>query len=355
MIVIRGDIDRVDEIRAAREQIMVLQATEVNNDFELTDPIPIPSKTEAFFPRDHIFYTVNGVLNPHLTMYPGEVQRWRLLNAAEGKFMSLSLEGHELNVLAWDGLTLSAPEQAGVVLLSSGNRVDVLVKAGRPGRYGLVLTPGSSQKPNIPGMPDFDPSLVPTPMPSPMGEMEDLDGHGIIEIPGELAVRPILTLEVIGSGPKMALPRTLPAWDPPLPPIARHRDVQYTVHRDGNTEFLSFGVNGLSFDPDREPYRVALGTAEEWTLTNGVDTKLMDHAHVFHIHTNSFKVTKINGTALDRPLWRDTFVLTKRTGDSITMEMAFEDFDGRFVQHCHVLAHEDLGMMESIEVVRGGS
>ena len=43
-------------------------------------------------------------------MYPGEVQRWRLLNAAEGKFMSLKLQEHELHVLAWDGLTIPAPE-----------------------------------------------------------------------------------------------------------------------------------------------------------------------------------------------------------------------------------------------------
>jgi FtsP/CotA-like multicopper oxidase with cupredoxin domain len=41
-------------------------------------------------------------------MYPGEVQRWRVLNAAEGKFLDLRLEGHELHVVAWDGLTLGA-------------------------------------------------------------------------------------------------------------------------------------------------------------------------------------------------------------------------------------------------------
>jgi FtsP/CotA-like multicopper oxidase with cupredoxin domain len=86
-------------------------------------------------------------------MYPGEVQRWRLLNAAEGKFMSLQLKDHDFNVLAWDGLTLPAPHPADVLMLSAGNRVEVLVKAGKPGVYDLVLTPGSSQKPNIPGMP----------------------------------------------------------------------------------------------------------------------------------------------------------------------------------------------------------
>ena len=345
MIVVRGEIDEVPEVQAAKEQIMVLQSIELGDDFRLQDPIPNPTKEQAFFPRKKVLYTVNGVLNPTVTMYPGEVQRWRLLNAAEGKFMSLRLADHDLNVLAWDGLTLAAPEAVEVVMLSAANRVEVLVKAGRPGTYDFVLTPGSSQKPNIPGMPDENrASEMPATM--PMGQM-----RGLPEIPGELEVRPILTVEVAGSGPEMGLPTTLPAWDPPILPIARRRQVSYTVERDPGNEFLSFGVDDVSFDPERPPYQIKLGTAEEWTLVNGVDNKLADHAHVFHIHVNPFKITKINGTVLERPLWRDTFVLTRKTGDSITFESNFDDFTGKFVQHCHVLAHEDLGMMESLEVV----
>jgi FtsP/CotA-like multicopper oxidase with cupredoxin domain len=59
-----------------------------------------------------------------------------------------------------------------------------------------------------------------------------------------------------------------------------------------------------------------------------------------------------NGRKLSTPLWRDTFVLTKTTGDSLTRESNFVKFPGKFVEHCHVLAHEDLGMMGSVEVVR---
>ncbi len=109
-IIVRGDLDEVEEVGAAKEQLMVLQSIELGVDYELLDPIPNPSKTQAFFPRKNVLYTVNGVLNPKITMYPGEVQRWRLLNAAEGKFLSLKLAEHELNVLAWDGLTLAEPD-----------------------------------------------------------------------------------------------------------------------------------------------------------------------------------------------------------------------------------------------------
>ena len=67
-------------------------------------------------------------------MRPGELQRWRIVNAAEGKFMNLVLDGVELHVLAWDGLTLGAPEQVTNLFMSPGNRVDVLVRAVAPAR-----------------------------------------------------------------------------------------------------------------------------------------------------------------------------------------------------------------------------
>lgn len=333
MIVVRGAIDEVAEVAAAREQVMVLQAIELSAAFELMDPIPYPTPDQAFFPRDQILYTANGVVGPTVSMYPGEVQRWRILNAAEGKFMALELEGHQLHVLAWDGLTLRAPEPARSVLVPAGGRVEVLVRAGEPGRYGLMLSPGSSQQPNIPGLMD-DPEASHTPQHGP-----------------EQAVRAVVTLEVSGEGPAMALPDTLPAYDPPMLPVVRQRTVTYTVERQADLGFLDFGVDGVPFDPERPPYRIQLDTAEEWTVVNGVDDKLADHAHGFHIHVNPFLVTHINGQPLATPQWRDTFALRGHTGDSFTFVSNFTDFTGRFVDHCHILSHEDLGMMEALEVV----
>lgn len=349
VIVVRGDIDRVPEIRAARERVLALQAIEVSHEYELLDPIPDPTKTQAFFPRDNILYTVNGRLRPKITMRPGEVQRWRILNAAEGKFMSLRLEEHDLHVLAWDGLTLAEPEGAELVMLSAGNRVDVLVKPRRPGRYELMLTPGSSQKPNIPGMPSEAPETS-----TRARLLCDLMGasNPLQDQPPELEPRSIATLVVEGHERKMHLPKSLPEWNPRILPIARRRRLEYTVTRDPMNEFLFFGIDGKPFNPDEQPYRVKLGTAEEWTIVNRCDPKLPDHAHVFHIHVNPFKITRINGRRLAKPLWRDTWVLTKESGDSFTFESNFVDFTGKFVQHCHVLSHEDLGMMSAIEVVR---
>jgi FtsP/CotA-like multicopper oxidase with cupredoxin domain len=348
-LIVRGAIDEVEEVTAARERVMVLQSIELGDDYQLLNPTPNPASDQAFFPRTRVLYTVNGVLGAKVSMYPGEVQRWRLLNAAAGTFMSLHLKRHDFHVLAWDGLNLAAPHSTDVLMMSSGNRVEVLVKAGQPGKYDLVLTPGSSQRPDIPGMPPS--SSRSGPPPAAGSPAEDMPGFPTLA--GELDPRTILTIEVSGHGPAMGIPTALPAWDPPILPIARRRDLAFTVQRAPDSRFPSFGVDGIAFDPARPPYRPVLGTAEEWTLRNAVDPELREQAHVFHIHTNPVKITKLNGRKLSSPRWRDTYVLTKSAGDSITFESNFLDYTGKFVEHCQVAAQEDLGMMSAVEIVHG--
>ena len=150
----------------------------------------------------------------------------------------------------------------------------------------------------------------------------------------------------------MALPASLPAWNPPILPIARRRQVTDSVQRGPGQSFVDFGVDGTAFFLTQPPYQVKLGTAEEWTVVNGVDDKYAEHAHVFHIHVNPFKITKVYGRVLDTPLWRDTYLFGEHSGDSFTVESNFVDCTDRYVDHCHVLSHEDLGMMEIVEVIR---
>ena len=64
---------------------MVIQAIELDDDFEVPEPIPDPSKTEAFYPRSQILYPINGLVDPTITMHPGEVQRWRIAQRRRGQ------------------------------------------------------------------------------------------------------------------------------------------------------------------------------------------------------------------------------------------------------------------------------
>ncbi len=73
--------------------------------------------------------TVNGQVNPVLNIQPGEVQRWRILNACNARFLKLNLQQHGLQLIGTDGGLLDKPYAISEILVSPCERLDVLVKA----------------------------------------------------------------------------------------------------------------------------------------------------------------------------------------------------------------------------------
>ena len=113
----------------------------------------------------------------------------------------------------------------------------------------------------------------------------------------------------------------------------------------------SFTINGQVFNPSTVVFQPQLNTVEEWVLSN--NTLL---THPFHLHQDSFQVTALNGIPSAKENFQDTVNIPPRQGDqngSVTIRIKFSDFTGRFVFHCHVTLHEDLGMMAVVEVVAG--
>lgn len=106
---------------------------------------------------------------------------------------------------------------------------------------------------------------------------------------------------------------------------------------------MRFSINGREYSGDRTDTIVAAGTVEEWTLVN---TSPMDHP--FHLHVWPMQLTEDNGRVLDSVDQRD--VVNVRANGRAKVRIAFRDFGGRSVYHCHILDHEDLGMMGVIEV-----
>jgi len=102
-------------------------------------------------------------------------------------------------------------------------------------------------------------------------------------------------------------------------------------------------INGKPFDENRVDIPVKLGATEEWIVRN-----TSTEEHPFHIHINPFQVTAINGQPIGLTGYRDTITLP--AGGEVTMRMTFLDFVGKFVIHCHILGHEDAGMMAVVEV-----
>ena len=104
---------------------------------------------------------------------------------------------------------------------------------------------------------------------------------------------------------------------------------------------MGFGINGRTFDPSRVDTRVRLGDVEDWEFVNPM---AMDHP--MHIHTNAFQIVQPDGSA--QPAWQD--VVLVRAGERVRVRMAFQDFIGKLMYHCHILDHEDLGMMGVLEI-----
>jgi len=317
-IVIEGDFDDVPEIAAARDRVMVLGEV-------VFDAFGMVEDFDTLFPETALrFFTINGQREPAIEMRPGEVQRWRLVHAGYQDDIFLRLDGHAFHSIARDGIALARIDQPEVrtdhvgddpeaMLIAPGQRVDVLVKAGAPGAYELHALP-------------YDQGY-----PSPTG--------------------PVARVVVAGE----PLPMNLPAKLPP-PPFSTIRDEEITGSRQltfsavspeadaaGHWQEFKFMVDGRTFDMNRVDQRVKLGAVEEWTIVN-----LHHHDHIFHIHTNPFELTKVNGQKLAETVWLDTVTLPRN--GSLTFRSRFLDYTGKFMLHCHMMNHEELGMMQVVEV-----
>jgi FtsP/CotA-like multicopper oxidase with cupredoxin domain len=309
MIVVEGDFADVPEIAAAKERVLILGESAF-------DQYGMVEDFATIFQEGSVrFLTINGQRYPTMTMQPGEVQRWRILHAGYQDDLALVLEGHNLNIIAWDGITQSAmTTPQGSLVIAPGQRVDVLVKASSdPGTYELKAVP-------------YDQGYI-----SPNG--------------------PLARVVVSGDPLQMHLPSTLPAA--PLDPIrdseiTGKRELVFTQYTPEAAQTAawseySFTIDGKTFDANRVDHSIRLGSVEEWSLVN-----LSDHDHIFHIHQNPFQVTSVNGKPVDDIRWRDTDTLPRN--GTMTFRSRFLDYTGRYVLHCHMMNHEDMGMMQLIEV-----
>ena len=116
--------------------------------------------------------------------------------------------------------------------------------------------------------------------------------------------------------------------------------------RGDQPEFL---IDGKQFDASCVDQRMRLGAVEEWTVTN--DSEI---PHPCHIHVNPFQIVEVDGEALPKPwIWWDTVALPPGSStqhSTIKIRHRFLNFEGKYVMHCHILGHEDRGMMQVLEV-----
>ena len=260
---------------------------------------------------------VNGLLRPAMTIRPGETQLWRLVNAGADIFYQLQLDGYSFTVIGEDGRPVAQVRTAGTLLLPPGKRYDVLVTAAlHPGVAWLRTTaysngPQGDSYPNVPLAALHITGTPETPLPAVTG--------AIPSAPADLADAP----------------------------IAQHRTVVLSEDSTGTI----FYINGKQFSMDGSVFDTpaVVNTVEEWTVVNqsGED-------HPFHLHTNAFQVMSVNGVAQPYTHVQDIVPVPHAVNGvpgKVVLRIAFTDYVGRWMFHCHIAAHEDNGMMSFINVV----
>jgi uncharacterized protein (TIGR00369 family) len=165
--------------------------------------------------------------------------------------------------------------------------------------------------------------------------------QGMLRVAGEPVLRPGRVSELVAR-PALAL--LAPALAFALAAVAAAPLTAQT-----GDDLISF-VNGKLFAHDKggaptPMFSPKLNTVEEWLLVND-----SPEWHNFHIHVDPYQVVARNGRPVTgQPEWADSLAMPPYS--RITIRQRFADFTGRFVFHCHVLVHEDKGMMAEVRVV----
>ena len=310
IFVVRGPLDEIPEIQAAEEIFLFLK------DFAVEQDRPMMGRMAG---REGDLVTVNGQVNPSFSIPTGGLIRLRLVNASNARFYRLALEKHPFYLVATDGHPLSVPVEMSELLLSPGERAEVLVSGEQePGEYRLLDLPYSR------------------------GQMGSMMGRNRRKHQNDQdSPQTLATLAYSGQVEPQSLPQKLLPVDALAAPTAER---QFALnHGMVPGQGMVFLINGKSFDPQRVDTEVALDTIEDWEISN---TGVMDHP--FHLHTNPFQVIARNAKPEPYQTWKDTVLIP--TGETVRIRIPFKDYPGKTVYHCHILDHEELGMMGIIDM-----
>lgn len=410
--IVKGDLDTIPGVAGLTENVMVAQLVEYT--------IPTGSPPQTATVNANYFYngypsgssanaqlSINGLVNPTIAMQYGEIQRWRFINATSEQFFYL-------NIAATGGTTVPAPLMFaiavdGVPLTNSPQGITVPFQLGTPlfqFPMGTAFTFANAVMNEIavlaPGQ-RLD-LLVQMPV-TPGGGAQTYQLQAVQFPPpssGPASTQTIATIQVSGT---KATPDQLPAssafnagalYRPPLAapsawPTSPTQKLQFGFIygntggvANNTTSQTPFGTSGsppptataTAFalplpTPSAAQLNLKLNAVDYWQVSS--DPTFGFGPHSFHIHINSFVMTKRNGVDISSAtIWRDTVridqppqttspspgvavgtgVGTGALSPIVPVEFVSQqvDYVGDFVLHCHVLQHEDAGMMWSVNI-----
>lgn len=303
---------------------------------------------EPFFKETHN-YTPNQGTHPvskqlpvqRFVVAPGEVVRFRLLNACSDNFMPIVVEQHEMHLIAIDGVNF---EQTMTIPVHSDKQKPV-----------MLLTPNTA-----------DTGQVAVP---PAGRAEFLikanakpDIYRIVQLEQRQQFlqsdqKVIAEIEVRGDPKPMDIPVKLPVqkrYYPLIKPeeVKRVRNFVFSgVFPPSVNPYvgIDFLINNNEYDELAVPHVVNVGSVEEWHIQVLGAHHGGTEGHPFHVHVNHFEVISVNGKPVSYPPVADTVWVPLKS--TVVIRMRFLQYTGKSVFHCHILPHEDTGMMDNFLIV----
>ncbi|HWN85660.1 MAG TPA: multicopper oxidase family protein [Vicinamibacterales bacterium] len=264
------------------------------------------------FGREGEHVLVNGRKAPVLRVRSGAPQRWRIVNTARSRYFLLDLQGQKFTVIGTDGGLQERPTTSEVLLITPGERVDVIVAP--------TGTPGSEL---------------------PIYSMLYNRGYGSVEY---RSIETVLTL-AFSQDPTMAtppMPQVSRVITPPSAAGARRVDLTLGLPPMDARGRSEFQVNGVAY-PKAKPYLAGLGETQLWVINN--DTKW---DHPFHLHGYFFMPVDEKGEPIRPMAWKDTINIPMNTIARVLV--AFDERPGTWMFHCHILDHAEIGLMGTVHV-----
>ncbi|MDB5102219.1 MAG: multicopper oxidase type 3 [Cyanobacteria bacterium RYN_339] len=286
------------------------QITLLDQRFDANNQFTPDTEFDRINGREGNIVFVNGQILPKLTLKPGEIRRLTILNGSPARFYDVAIPGVEVLWVGTDGGLFEKPIPITHQLVTNSERIQILIKA----------PPVPNQSYTMVALP-FDRGLLPK--------------H-------DVAV-PLMTVRT------SAAPVVKP---PPVPALLRHIDpipqtgLRRTIDmRFGTFDTIKhFNINDKRFDPLRIDNVANHDQTEVWTLTS----KNGPWWHPMHLHSTQFQVIEQNNVPTPFPAWKDTVPIS--SSGQVRFVVRYIGFPGLFFFHCHILAHEDDGMMTTLYV-----
>ena len=250
---------------------------------------------------------INGRENLKIPMNAGQLERWRIINAGSARYFRLYLGGKMFKIIGTDGGLIESPRNVTEVLLTPGERVDILAGPFEEGEKFNIETLAYDRVTFV---------------------KSRREKFGEVQVGKRM--------DSIASIPeRLRIIAPLASYDHPV-----NRRIKFSVGASMKNG-IDFLVNNALHHHDKP---VKVGELQVWEISN---TSLMDHP--FHLHGFFFQVLEVDGKPAEFLAWKDTINLAPKS--KVKIAWLPDNRPGRWMYHCHILEHHEAGMMAHFDVV----